>query len=85
MANVLRHSSNRGWKDLYLAALLEGDQDKIPACIHEAERAIADRTHQLHGAQGDYRQEREDLDDAAYALHALKTCLAIHGGFAEAA
>jgi hypothetical protein len=73
------------WKDLYVAALLEGDKDKIPFLIDQAERAIVDRARELFHTKGDHIQEEEGLEDALYALHALKTCLATHGRFAEAA
>lgn len=75
----------KAWKDLYVAALLEGDHEKIPSLIDQAERAIVDRARELFHAQGDHIQEEEGLEDALYALHALKTCLATHGRFAEAA
>jgi hypothetical protein len=39
----------------------------------------------LFQASGDNIEEEEALDDALYALHALKSCLATHGRFAEAA
>jgi hypothetical protein len=73
------------WQDLYVAALMEGDREKIPLLIGEAERAIVDRARELFAAGGDNIQEEEGLDDALYALHALKTCLTVHGKFAEAA
>jgi hypothetical protein len=73
------------WKDLYVAALLEGDKDKIPPLIEQAERAIVDRARELFRTAGDHIQEEEGLEDALYALHALKTCLATHGRFAQAA
>jgi hypothetical protein len=73
------------WKDLYVAALLESDEQKIPALIAEAQRAIVDRARVLFGASGDNIEEEEALDDALYALKALSSCLAIHGRFAEAA
>ena len=78
-------SQTSGWKDLYVAALLEGDEQKIPSLIDNAERAIVDRARELFQAQGDHIQEQEGLDDALYALRALKSCLAVHGRFAEAA
>jgi len=78
-------SQVKGWRDLYIAALMEGDKDKIPSLIVEAERAIVDRARVLFQAEGDNIQEQEGLDDALYALHALKSCLAVHGRFAEAA
>lgn len=86
MATVTGQSSQTlRWRDLYVAALLEGDQEKIPPLIENAERAIVDRARELFQAKGDYVQEQESLDDALYALHALKSCLAVHGRFAEAA
>lgn len=78
-------SKTSRWKDLYVAALLEGDEKKIPSRIEDAENAIVDRARELFAGQGDPIQEQEGLDDALYALHALKTCLAVHGRFAEAA
>ena len=78
-------SQTRSWTDLYVAALVEGDEQKIPSLIDNAERAIMSRARELFQAQGDHIQEQEGLDDALYALHALKSCLAVHGRFAEAA
>jgi hypothetical protein len=43
-----------------------------------------DRARELFQASGDNIPEEEALDDALYALRALKTCLEIHGGFATA-
>jgi hypothetical protein len=81
----LNPSQPKDWKDLYVAALLEGNVDRIPSMISEAERAIIDRARELFTASGDHIQEEEALDDALYALHALRSCIAIHGRFAEAA
>jgi hypothetical protein len=73
------------WRNLYVAALLEGNVERIPALIADAERAIISRARELFSAPGDNIQEEEALDDALYALHALKSCIQIHGRFAEAA
>jgi hypothetical protein len=82
---TVQPSHTTDWKSLYVAALLEGDVDRIPALIAEAERAIISRARELFGAADDHIQEEEALDDALYALHALKSCIQIHGRFAEAA
>jgi hypothetical protein len=82
---AVRPSQTTEWKNLYVAALLEGDVDRIPALIADAERAIITRARELFSATGDNIQEEEALDDALYALHALKSCIQIHGRFAEAA
>jgi len=72
------------WKDLYVAALMEANDDKMSARIAEAESAILRRARELFKASGDSIQEEEALDDALYALHALKSCLEIHGRLAVA-
>jgi hypothetical protein len=74
-----------GWKELYVAALLEGDRAKIPALITEAERAIVLRARELFNAAGDNIEEEEGLDDALYALRALRSCLDTRNSLAEAA
>jgi hypothetical protein len=73
------------WKDLYVAALLENDAEKIPSLIATAEHAIIDRAKELFVTAGDHIEEESALDDALYALHALSSCLAIHGRLAKAA
>ena len=78
-------SQAKGWKESYLAALLEGDRTRIPALITEAERAIVLRARELFGSGGDNIEEEEGLEDALYALRALKSCLEAHGRYAEAA
>ena len=82
---ALQPSPAKGWKDLYVAALLEGDEGKVPSLITGAEHAIIERARELFTAAGDNIEEEEALDDALYALHALRSCLAIHGRYAEAA
>jgi len=73
------------WRDLYLTALMEVDKDKTPARIADAERAILNRARELFKASGDNIQEEEALDDALYALRALKNCLQAQAGVAMAA
>jgi hypothetical protein len=73
------------WRDLYVAALLEGDVNRLPRLIDEAERAIVTRARELFATAGDHIQEEESMDDALYALHALKSCIALHSKFADAA
>ena len=82
MSTIALHPSQ--WKELYVAALLEGDVDKVPSLIKDAERAIKERARELFAAAGDNIQEEEAMDNALYALHALRTCLAVDGGFGQA-
>jgi len=72
-------------KDLYVAALFESDTQQIHSRIEDAEGAIRGRARELFQTAGDNVDEAEALDDALYALHALRSCLAIHGRFAAAA
>ena len=73
------------WKDLYVLALMEADYAKMSGRIADAERMIVDRARQLFTAPGDNIHEEEAMDDALYALRALKTCLELRDGFDEAA
>jgi hypothetical protein len=73
-----------GWRDLYVAALMEADNDRMSVRITDAERVMLERARALFLASGDNIQEEDALDDALYALRALKTCLEVHGGFATA-
>jgi hypothetical protein len=83
MATSANPPSVWAWRDLYLTALMEADRRKTTARIAEAERAILMRARELSTASGDHIQEEEALDDALYALHALKNCL--HAGLELAA
>jgi hypothetical protein len=72
-----------GWKESYVAALVEADKKRMPRRIADAECLIINRAKTLLSASGDNIQEQEALDDALYALRALKVCLEINGGYAE--
>lgn len=63
------------WRDLYKAALFEPDPQQLPAHISRAESAIVARARELFDQQGDHIEEELALDDALYALQALRSCL----------
>lgn len=63
------------WRELYRTALFEPNPEKLQEYIAQAEWAIVLRARQLFGEQGDHIQEELDLDDALYALQALKNCI----------
>ena len=65
----------RSWRDIYTAALFETDKNRVPARIADAEKAIVGRARQLFSAGTDTIEEDQALDDALYALRALKSCL----------
>jgi len=62
------------WKATYTAAILETDRTVIPRRVAEAEAAIVARARELFytAATAD---EQDALEDALYALRALKTAL----------
>ena len=68
--------SIKSWHSLYQAALFETDRDLIPARIAHAERAIMDRVRELFAIDSDHIEEDQILDDALYALRALRNSAA---------
>lgn len=62
------------WRELYKTALFEPNPDRLTEQIAQAESAIVRRARQLFEEQGDHIEEEQDLDDALYALQALKSC-----------
>ena len=67
--------SSLTWHSLYQAALFETDREKIAERITAAEKAILDRVKELFVAAGDHIEEDQILDDALYALRALRNCV----------
>jgi hypothetical protein len=60
------------WKTLYRAAILETNKRVLPQRVSEAEEAVRARGREmLYG--GGSSEEKEALEDALYALRALKT------------
>ncbi len=74
---VSRNSQNTvaAWHTLYQAALFETNRQMIPGRIAEAEQAILDRVKELFQVQADHIEEDQILDDALYALRALRNCV----------
>ena len=67
--------AERSWQTLYRTALFETDRAKAAAYIEEAERAAIARAQHLFYQPTDTIQERDALEDALYALRALKSSL----------
>jgi hypothetical protein len=65
---------------MYRAALFEIQENKLPARIAEAEKAVVLRARELFQAGGDNDEETEALDHAMYALHALRSNYQSLGG-----
>jgi len=67
------------WKSLYSAAIAETNRAALGVRIAEAEAAIVARSRELFSETGtDVDIEREALEDALYALRALRSVLACH-------
>ncbi len=73
--NYQAQGLNQNWQELYKAALFETNRSKVTERIVEAERVIAARARDLFKEPADVIEEQHALDDALYALHALKGCL----------
>src|SRR5438874_2735313 len=73
------------WRELYKTALFEPDANKLNQHILRAESAIVLRARQLFGQPGDHIEEEHDLDDALYALQALKSCAHSRASLSDAA
>lgn len=72
--NPVPHPSNTTpWRNLYVAALFEADHSILPDKIARAEAALVQRARELFYAPGDHIEEEEALDDAMYALQALRS------------
>jgi len=68
------NSPRHAWQALYHAALFENDRSKVPLRIEEAEKAIVSRIRELFVTTTDHIEEDVVLDDALYALRALRSC-----------
>jgi hypothetical protein len=60
-----------GWFDLYAAAILENDLDKVSQRVTSARKAIADRIAQLEAGELAANREGRDLEDALNKLQIL--------------
>jgi hypothetical protein len=65
----------RVWGQFYRAALFELDANKVSGRIAEAEMALVTRARELFHSPGDNIEEEQAVDDAMYALHALRSAL----------
>jgi hypothetical protein len=65
------------WRDLYLQALFETNQEKATIFITEAENALVHRECELF-ANPDGAAELEAVNTALHALHALRGCQGMH-------
>jgi HPt (histidine-containing phosphotransfer) domain-containing protein len=67
----------RVWPQVYKAALFELDTNKVSDRIAEAEAALVTRARELFHSAEDNIEEEQAVDDAMYALHALRSALKV--------
>ena len=72
---TLARPYKRVWAQFYKAALFESDANKVSDRIAAAETALVTRARELFHAAGDNIEEEQAVDDAMYALHALRSAL----------
>jgi hypothetical protein len=65
----------RVWPQFYKAALFEPDANRVSDRIVEAETALVTRARELFHSAGDNIEEEQAVDEAMYALHALRSAL----------
>lgn len=68
-------NTGRVWLQLYKIVLFELDANKGPDRIAAAETALVRRACELFYSAGDNIEEEHAIDDAMYALHALRGAL----------
>lgn len=72
MSTGVAVSPSKSWKELYMAALYETDKCKVSERIANAEWALALRARELFHTGRENLHERQAVDAAIYALHALR-------------
>ena len=72
MSTGVATSASSSWKELYRAALFETNKNQMAERIAKAEWALALRARELFHAGREHLQERQAVDAAIYALHALR-------------
>ena len=73
MTTAFPHCPTRiDWRVLYKAAILETNKRVLSQRVSEAEAAAIARRREIFYADGT-PEEKEALEDALYALHALRT------------
>ena len=72
---ILRSPDKRVWRQVYTAALFELDANRVSGRIAEAETALVTRARELFHSAEDNIEEERAVDDAMYALHALRSAL----------
>jgi hypothetical protein len=73
-AHISALPDNLGWKQAYLAAILEKDRTRVVSLIQDARSKLATRLDELAAESHPY-DEIEAIQDAEYLLQALQSSL----------
>ena len=79
-AGVATSPISKSWRELYKAAVFETDKNRVSERIAHAEWALALRARELFHTGGEHLQERQAVDAAVYALHALRRTTTVSEG-----
>jgi hypothetical protein len=79
-AGVAASPISKSWRELYKAALFETDKNRMSERIAHAEWALALRARELFHTGREHLQERQAVEAALYALHALRRTTVCAGG-----
>jgi Cft2 family RNA processing exonuclease len=79
-AGVAASPIRKSWRELYKAAVFETDKNRVSERIAHAEWALALRARELFHTGREHLQERQAVDAAIYALHALRRTTACAAG-----
>ena len=64
--------ANHVWEELYKAAVVETDSEKLPKRIQAAKASIDARIHEMQSDHGGAPAERHAIYDALAALNVLR-------------
>ena len=64
--------ANHVWEELYKAAVVETDREKLPRRIQAAKASIDARIHEMQSDHGGAPAERHAICDALAALNVLR-------------
>ncbi len=78
-----QHRGAPAWRDLYVAAVLEPNNECLAERIAKAKQALVLRARELFGAAGDHIDEETAIDDTLQALHALEQYRLRHCSFPQ--
>jgi hypothetical protein len=63
------------WRELYRLAVLETDNQRLAGRLDVAQHALVLRARELFARSGDNSDEVDAIDDALYAIRALRNTL----------